>query len=93
MVVSLHHYVLDKNIRKLEDEWVVVGTEVGGRFSTEVVQFLRLLAQHRAAAVPRLLRPAAISAWVARWSGLHAVAAQRVFAASLLGVASRRRPW
>ena len=63
---------------------VVVGTEVGGRFSTEVVQFLRLLARHRAAAVPRLLRPAAITAWVARWSGLLAVAAQRAFAASLL---------
>ena len=63
---------------------VVVGTEVGGRFSTEVVQFLRLLARHRAAAVPRRLRPAAITAWVARWSGLLAVAAQRAFAASLL---------
>ena len=64
--------------------WIVVGTEVGGRFSTEVVQFLRSLARHRAAAVPRLLRPAAITAWVARWSGLLAVAEQRSFAASLL---------
>ena len=27
------------------------GTEVGGRFSTEVVQLLQLLAPHRAAAV------------------------------------------
>jgi len=32
----------------------------------------------------RPLRPAAISAWVARWSGLLAVAAQRALAASLL---------
>ena len=63
---------------------VVVGMEVGGKFSTEVVQFLRLPARHRAAAVPRLLHPAAITAWVARWSGLLAVAAQRAFAASLL---------
>ena len=63
---------------------VVVGTEVGGRFGTEVVQFLRLLARHRAAAVPRLSRPAANIAWVACWSGLIAVAMQRAFAAFLL---------
>ena len=31
---------------------VVLGTETGGRFNTETVQFLRLLARHRAAAVP-----------------------------------------
>ena len=65
---------------------VVVGTEVGGKFGTEVVQFLRLLARLRAAAVPRLLRlrAAAITARVTRWSGLLAVAAQRALAASLL---------
>ena len=63
---------------------VVVGIEVGGRFGSEAVQLLRLLARHRAAAVPRLLRPSAITAWVARWSGLLAVAAQRALAASLL---------
>ena len=50
----------------------------GGKFNTETVQFLRLLARHRADAV------AAITAWVARWSGLLAVAAQRAFTASLL---------
>ena len=64
--------------------FVDVGIEVGGRFGGEAVQLLRLLARHRAAAVPRQLRPSAISAWVTRWSGLLAVAAQRAFAASLL---------
>ena len=63
---------------------VVVGVEIGGRFGTETVQLLRLLARHKATAVPAASRPAAITAWVARWSGLLAVAAQRAFAASLL---------
>ena len=63
---------------------VVVGVEVGGRFGTEAVQFLRLLAGHRAASVPAHLRPAAVASWVARWSGLLAVAAQRAYAATLL---------
>ena len=58
-----------------------------GRFGTETVQLLRLPARHKATAVPAASRPAAITAWVARWSGLLmllAVAAQRAFAASLL---------
>ena len=38
---------------------VVVGLEVGGRFGVEAVQLLRLLARHRAAAVPAQLRPSA----------------------------------
>ena len=41
---------------------VVVGPEVGGRFGTEAATFLRLLARHRAAAMPAWLRPAAQSA-------------------------------
>ena len=63
---------------------VVVGIETGGRFGTEAVQLLRLLARHRADSVPADLRPAAITSWVARWSGLPAVAAQRAYAATLL---------
>ena len=63
---------------------VVVGVEAGGRFGTEAVQFLRLLAGHRAASVPAHLRSAAVASWVARWSGLLAVAAQRAYAATLL---------
>jgi len=44
---------------------VVLGLETGGRFGTEAAQFLRLLARHRAAAVPQQLRAAATTAWVA----------------------------
>ena len=62
---------------------VVVGIEVG-RFGAEAVQFLRLLARHRAASVPAHMQPAAVSSWVARWSGMLAVAAQRAYAAKLL---------
>ena len=63
---------------------VVAGVEVGGRFSTEAATWLRLLARHRASAAPAAMQSAARSAWVARWSGLLAVAAHSAFAASLL---------
>ena len=63
---------------------VVVGLEVGGGFGTEAATFPRLLARHRAAAMPAWLRPAAQSAWVSRWAALLAVAAQRAYASSLL---------
>ena len=53
----------------------------GGRFGTETMQLLRLLARHGPSRSPAPSRPAAITAWVARWSG---VAAQRALAASLL---------
>ena len=43
------------------------------------MQFLRLLARHRAASVPAHMQPAAVSSWVARWSGM-----QRAYAATLL---------
>ena len=63
---------------------VVIALEVGGRFGTEAATFLRLLARHRAATIPAHLRPAAQTAWVARWAALLAVAAQHAFASSLL---------
>ena len=63
---------------------VVLGIEVGGRFSTEAASFLRLLAQHPAASVAAPLRAAAGAGWVQRWSGMLAVAAMRAYAASLL---------
>ena len=52
------------------------GVEVGGRFGREDAQLLRLSApaRQRAEAVPVHLRPSAINAWVARWSGLLALA-------------------
>ena len=57
---------------------VVVGAEVGGRFGAEAADFLCLLARHRAESTPVMLRPAAQAAWLLRWSGLLAVAAQRL---------------
>ena len=54
--------------------------EVGGRWNAEAASFLRLLARARACATPAALCPAAQAAWVFRWSGLVAVAAQRVLA-------------
>ena len=77
------HHTYPELARARRCRLVVVGVEIGGRFGTETVQLLRLLARHKATAVPAASRPAAITAWVARWSGLLAVAAQRAFAASL----------
>ena len=55
-----------------------------GRFGAEAANWLRLLAGQRASDVQAAMRAAARAAWVARWSGLLAVAAQRAVAASLL---------
>ena len=63
---------------------VVFGVEVGGRWSREAAQFVRLLARARAAAALAALRVTARGAWVQRWSGILSVAAQRAFATSLL---------
>ena len=54
-----------------------------GWFGVAAVQLLRLLA--RPTTVPAASRPAAITAWVARWSGLLAIAAKRAYAASGCG--------
>ena len=63
---------------------VVVGTECGGRFSTEAWNFLRLLANSKVRAEPELNRTSAATAWRRRWAGMLAVASQRAFAESLL---------
>lgn len=67
---------------------VVVGLEVGGRWSDEAAEFIWLLAAARARAAPAALRRSAAQAWQWRWAGVIAVAAQRAFAASLLEL-----PW
>jgi len=80
---------------------VVLGLEVGGRWSEEATIFVRLLAQAKARAAPEVLRRSAELAWQRRWSAILAVAAQRSLAASLLelpldalgGAFSGRRPW
>ena len=63
---------------------VVLALEVGGRWSEEAVDFVRLLAKAKARTVPQLLRSAAQAAFIHRWTGILAVAAQRALAATLL---------
>ena len=63
---------------------VVLGLEVGGRWSEEAASLIRCLAWAKARSAPALLRRSVAAAWSSRWSGLLAVAAQRAFAASLL---------
>ncbi len=63
---------------------VVLALEVGGRWSKVAVDFVRLLAKAKARTVPELLRPAAKAAFLHRWTGILAVAAQRSLAATLL---------
>ena len=63
-------------------ELVVLGLEVGGRFSREAAAFLRQLAKARARESPARLRPAVQRASLHRWTGMLAVAAQRVLAHS-----------
>ena len=58
---------------------VVVGIEVGGRWS-----FLRLLAHTKARQAPALLRHSLTNALVHRWSAMLTHAAMHAFAASLL---------
>ena len=63
---------------------VVFAVEIGGRWGPEPTTFLRLLAQARAASAHAAVRSALRAAYVTRWSGIIAVAAQWAFASSLL---------
>ena len=62
---------------------VVLALELGGRWSPEAADFLRLLARARARSAPPRLRAAVVAASVARWSSLLACAAHGAFAESL----------
>merc|ERR1712137_1304943 len=64
---------------------VVVGMEVGGRWSKEASKFVSMLAKARARSVPPLLRKSTQMAFYHRWTALLSVAAQRAFADTLLG--------
>jgi len=65
---------------------VVLGIEVGGRWSPRAVEFVRLLARSRARAAPVATRAATAFAFALRWSALLSFAAARSFAVSLLSV-------
>ena len=63
---------------------VVLGIEVGGRWSNEASNFIRMLANARARPSPPSLQAATRAALVSRWSALLTHAAATSFAASLL---------
>ena len=73
-------------LRSARCRLVVVGIELGGRWSEEAAQFIRLLARSRSRAAPPLLRSSAWAAYVARWSALLSFAAVQALAASLLSL-------
>jgi len=50
-------------LRSARCRLVVLGIELGGRWSTEAAQFMRLLARSRARAAPQLLRSSATAAY------------------------------
>jgi len=61
---------------------VVLGLEVGGRWSQEATFFIELLAQHKARQAPPILQHSITIALIARWSALLTHAAQQAFAAT-----------
>ena len=71
-------------LRSRRCKWVVLGLEVGGRWSQEAASFITLLAQHKARQAPPILQHSITTALIARWSALLTHAAQQTFAASLV---------
>ena len=65
---------------------VVLGVEVGGRWSAEASVFLRCLAEAKGRRAPPWLAGRVHAAWLRRWQGLQGCA--RAFSCSLLDFAS-----
>ena len=63
---------------------VVLGVEVGGRWSAETSVFLRSLEAAKARGAPPWLGEQVRAAWLRRWQGLLGCAAARSFGCSLL---------
>ena len=57
--------------------------EVGGRWNSEALRFVRRCARQRALDAPRLLRASAAQAWSTRWWGLLSMVVQDTLAATL----------
>ena len=58
---------------------VVVGAEVGGRFSSETSQFLRGLVSAKVRGVPPNLKGKAAAAWMRRWSSMLGCGGRQLF--------------
>ena len=65
---------------------LVLAAELGGRWSSECHELMRLLLNHRARRTAPAVRAAARSGWQRRWWGLLGVALQQAVAATALGV-------
>ena len=64
---------------------LVLGTEVGGRWSPDALHLVRRLLRLRACRAPPSLRAAAAAGWSRRWWGLLSTAAQKAVCSTLLG--------
>lgn len=64
---------------------LVLACEVGGRWNTESLTFVRRLVRLRARRAPPAVRTAAAAGWRRRWWGLLGVAVQRALGPTLLG--------
>ena len=65
---------------------VVLGAEVGGRWSEETAEFLSALAWAKVHDLPELLQQEGRRAWLRRWQKLLGCTAAKAFAMSLLGL-------
>ena len=72
-------------VRSSRCRLLVMGFEVGGRWSDEAFAFVKALAWYKSQSVPRLLRRSAQLLFQNRWTGLMCYAVQNAYAASLLG--------
>ena len=63
---------------------VVVGLEIGGRFSEEAADLIRQLSFAKARAAPAYLHKATVHARERRWSRVLAISAASTYTASLL---------
>ena len=75
-----YHELLDAERCRL----VVVGLEVGGRWSTESVDFVTALAGSKSQEAPPLLKGSAFFAWRRRWIRMLSISCARSFASSLV---------
>ena len=69
---------------------MVLACEVGGRWSEEATELVRLLAKGKAKNQHPLLRRSAELAWHDRWWSLLGVAVQDALAASLLAASGKQ---
>ena len=65
---------------------IVLGAEVGGRWSEETAEFLSSLAWAKVRELPEELQAEARRAWLRRWQRLLACTAAKAFSMSLLGL-------